>query len=31
VTINLQNLPKGIYFYSVKTKNRTERGKIVLQ
>jgi hypothetical protein len=30
-TINLQRLPKGIYFYSVKTKNRTERGKIVLQ
>jgi hypothetical protein len=31
VTINLQSLPKGIYFYSVKTKHRTERGKIVLQ
>jgi hypothetical protein len=30
-TINLQSLPKGIYFYSVKTTNRTERGKIVLQ
>jgi hypothetical protein len=30
-TINLQSLPKGIYFYSVKTKSRTERGKVVLQ
>jgi hypothetical protein len=30
-TVNLQSLPIGIYFYSVKTKSRTERGKIVLQ
>jgi hypothetical protein len=30
-TINLQSLPEGIYFYLVKTKHGTERGKIVLQ